>query len=246
MFLQSTPAEVPTVEETVVQFVAAVVSWVPRLLSGLLFLAVAYLFIRAVRYVVRSLLERVYPANQKLVVSLAVAVLNVFLWFGASLALLKIVGLGEVAASLGTAAGFIGLGIAFALNEMIADTVAGVYLLRDPDFNEGYRVETANVTGTVEAIDLRKTRLRTDEDELVVLANRDVEEKWTKDPVEETAETGVTADAERVEAATTAEGEDSTGAATADGTVSGAERPTEGDDVTKSLATVVRRMLRRG
>jgi len=38
-----------------------------------------------------------------------------------------------------------------------------VYLLRDPDFNPGDRVTTEAVTGTV------------------VLANRDVEKRWTKE-----------------------------------------------------------------
>ena len=41
------------------------------------------------------------------------------------------------AASLGTATGFIALGVAYALSDMIEDTVAGVYLLRDPDFAVG-------------------------------------------------------------------------------------------------------------
>lgn len=155
---------------------------IPRALSGLLFLALAYLSIRLVLWIARSVLERVYPEQQQLIVELFVAVVGLFLWFGAALALLKIVGLGDVAASMGTAAGFIGLGIAFALKEMIADTVAGVYLLRDRDFNPGDAVDTASVTGTVEAVDLRKTRIRTEDDNLVVVANRDVEKKWVQKP----------------------------------------------------------------
>ena len=129
--------------------------------------------------VTRFVLSRLWPAEQKLIVDLSVAVVGLFLWFGAALALLKIVGLGGIAASLGTAAGFIGLGVAFALKEMIADTVAGVYLLRDSDFNHGDAVTTASVTGTIVDIDLRKTRIRADNGDLVVVANRDVEKKWT-------------------------------------------------------------------
>jgi len=125
----------------------------------------------------------VYPPEQKLIVDLSVAIANVFLWFGAGLALLKIVGMEDIAASLGTATGFIGLGIAFALKEMIADTVAGVYLLRDPDFNEGDLVTTASVTGTIVGIDLRKTRIRSEEGDLTVVANRDVEKKWVQEAV---------------------------------------------------------------
>jgi len=44
------------------------------------------------------------PAGQELMVSLSVTAAAVFLWFGVGLTLLKIVGRGDVAASLGTAA----------------------------------------------------------------------------------------------------------------------------------------------
>lgn len=140
----------------------------------------AYLVIKIVLLVVGSVFDRIYPNEQELIVELSVAVVGLFLWFGAALAFLKIVGMGDVAVSLGTAAGFIGLGVAFALKEMISDTVAGVYLLRDQDFEYGDVVETASVTGTVAGIDLRKTRIRTEDGDLIVLANREVEKKWTK------------------------------------------------------------------
>lgn len=171
------------VEAVLEEFVRGVVEAIPRVLLGVLFLAIAYVFIKVVVVVVRRVLSGVYPESERLVVDLVVAVVGVFLWFGAALALFKIVGLGDVAASLGTASGFIGLGVAFALKEMIADTVAGVYLLRDPDFNEGDVVESASVTGEIVSIDLRKTRLRMDDGDLVVVANRDVEKKWRQDAV---------------------------------------------------------------
>jgi small-conductance mechanosensitive channel len=176
----SIAAEGSIVREVLVEFVEGVVRAIPNVLSGLVFLFLAFLVIKLVLSVTRSVFDRIYPENQELIVDLAVTVVGLFLWFGAALALLKIVGLGDVAASLGTAAGFIGLGVAFALKEMIADTVAGVYLLRDEDFNEGDVVDTASVSGTVTGIDLRKTRIRSEEGNLVVLANRDVEKKWVQ------------------------------------------------------------------
>ena len=71
-------------------------------------------------------------------------------------------------------------GVAIALTEMLADTVASVSLLDDAD-SEGDRVTTASVTGTVVGIDLRKTRIRDDNGDLVVVANRDVEKKWIQE-----------------------------------------------------------------
>jgi small-conductance mechanosensitive channel len=152
----------------------------PRLLSGLVFLTVAYVAIRLLTGVLRRTLDSVYPDNQRLVADLGVTIASIFLWFGAALTLLKIFGMGEIAASLGTAAGFVALGVSYALSNMLADTVAGVYLLRDPDFNPGDEIKADPVTGIVTAIELRKTRFRNAEGETVVVANRDVEKKWTK------------------------------------------------------------------
>ncbi|MFB6281858.1 MAG: mechanosensitive ion channel family protein [Haloferacaceae archaeon] len=186
---QITPATDAPARTVVTDFVAGILGALPRLLSALLFLVLAYVAIRVVRLATRSFLDRLYPADQDLVVDLGVTVVSLFLWFGAGLAVLQIVGMGEIAASLGTATGFVALGVAFALKEMIADTVAGVYLLRDPDFNEGDLVTAASVTGTIRSIDLRKTRIRTGDGDLVVVANREVEKRWTREEGSE-AETG--------------------------------------------------------
>jgi small-conductance mechanosensitive channel len=62
---------------------------------------------------------------------------------------------------------------------MIADAVAGVYLLRDPDFNPGYEVDIGGTVGEVKAIELRKTRLDVDGD-TVVRGNAEIEKKWTR------------------------------------------------------------------
>lgn len=182
MVVQPPPRQIgePVVNDVLNEFLSGIVSALPGILSGALFLTLAYVLIRIVLSIARSVLDRLYVEEKDLIVDLAVAIVGIFLWFGAALAFLKIVGLGDVAASLGTASGFIGLGVAFALKEMIADTVAGVYLLRDEDFSEGDVVETASVTGTVTGIDLRKTRIRADDGDLIVLANRDVEKKWVR------------------------------------------------------------------
>jgi len=166
---------------SITDFVQSVAVALPRLLSGAVFLALAYVTVRIVLSLVRGSIHRVYVGDRELVGDLLVTLLAVFLWFGVALTFLKIVGMGDIAASLGTAVGFIALGVSYALSEMIEDTVAGVYLLRDPDFNVGYRVEAKGVTGTVAAIELRKTRIDTDDGDRIVLANREIEGKWTYD-----------------------------------------------------------------
>ncbi|WP_049985604.1 mechanosensitive ion channel family protein [Halobellus rufus] len=179
-----------TVQRTVNEFAAGIQQAAPKLLTGVVFLLLAYVAIRLVTSAIRRTLAAVYPDEQGLIVDLGATVAGIFLWFGAALTLLEILGMGEIAASLGTAAGFVALGVSYALSNMIADTVAGVYLLRDPDFNPGDEVKSDPVTGVVEAIELRKTRFRNEAGETVVVANRDVEKKWTK-----TVDENATADA---------------------------------------------------
>ncbi|WP_435318785.1 mechanosensitive ion channel domain-containing protein [Haloarchaeobius sp. TZWSO28] len=169
------------VQETLTTFQQGVLDAFPRLVMGLVFLTLSYVGIKIVLKLVHSALDALYPEEQDLIVSLGVTVIGVFLWFAAGLALLKILGMGDVAASLGTATGFIALGVSYALSGMIADTVAGVYLLRDPDFNPGYRITTDGFTGEVRSIGLRKSRIQLENGDVVVLANGTVEKKWTRE-----------------------------------------------------------------
>lgn len=168
------------VERTVNDMAAGVQAALPRILSAVVFLVLAYLGIKLVLALLQRFLARVYAERESLVVQLLVTIAGLFLWFGVGLATLKILGLGEIAASLGTAVGFVALGVSYALSDMIEDTVAGVYLLKDPDFEVGDRVEAAGLEGTITAIELRKTRVERPNGDTTVLANRDVEAKWTK------------------------------------------------------------------
>lgn len=174
----STAADVLT--STIESFLADILSGVPAMLTGLFFLVFAYLFIKLVRYGLGSLLAGIYPAEQQLVADFIRILVTVFLWFGAGLVFLSLLGLENIAASLGTAAGFIALGVSYALSEMIEDTVAGIYLLQDPDFNPGDRVTAEGVTGTVSAIGLRKSRFELDNGDTTVRANSAVESDWTR------------------------------------------------------------------
>lgn len=169
------------IAETTEQFIDQLTATVPDLLSGLLFLVLAGIVVKLVVSLVESSLTKWYPTEQRLIADLVVSVLSVFLWFGVALAFLEIVGLGAIALSLGTSTGFIALGVSYALSEMIEDTVAGVYLLRDPDFNVGDQVETDVGTGTLAAIELRKCRIDTPDGNRLVVANRDIETRWTRD-----------------------------------------------------------------
>lgn len=148
-----------------------------KLAKTALFLALATLGIRIAADVLRSVTSRKY--SESVVVELVVDAGRFFMWFGAILITLSILGFSGIAASMGTASGFVALGVAFALKNVISDTVAGAYLAQDPDFNSGDRVEVDGSEGVIEDVGLRKTRLRLESGDLRVINNSDAEKKWT-------------------------------------------------------------------
>jgi small-conductance mechanosensitive channel len=166
------------VEQVLSGFVDRLVAAAPRVLSGALFLVVAVLGVKVARAVLHQVLVRTVPEERAIYRQFVETVVAIFLWFGVLLAFLSVVGLEQIAAALGTATGFLALGVSYALSGMLEDVVAGVYLLRDPDFMPGDTVTVGETTGEVSAIELRKTRFVVDGD-VVVRANADIEKRWT-------------------------------------------------------------------
>lgn len=174
----ATPESV--LRETGTTFTSQLVAALPDLLTAGLFLVLAYVAIRTIQWLTRRSLQRMYPTDQRLIVDFAVLVVGAGLWFAAVLALLTILGMRNIAASMGAASGFVALGVAYALSDVIADTVAGIYLLKDPDFNYGDRVTVDDVTGEVTDIGLRKSRIELDDGDRVVFGNETVDKGWTR------------------------------------------------------------------
>lgn len=177
MLLQASTAGV--FEQAVADLVAEFVATLPAIIGGVLFFAVAVTAVAVVMRLFRAGLRRALPTAEPAYRQFVARIVAIFLWFGVLLAFLSAIGLENVAASLGTASGFLALGVSYALSGMLADAVAGVYLLRDPDFNPGDEVSVGDMTGVVSAIELRKTRFAVGDD-TVVRANANIEERWTK------------------------------------------------------------------
>ncbi|WP_299331903.1 mechanosensitive ion channel domain-containing protein [Haloplanus sp.] len=160
-------------------FLSRLVDAVPTLITGVVFLVSAALLVKLVLAVLKTALARAMAGESPVYRRFISTVVAGSLWFGVGLSTLSVVGLDGIATSLGTAAGFLALGVSYATSEMIADAVAGVYLLRDPDFEAGDRIRVDSMEGIVESIELRKTRFSVKGD-TVVRGNADIEAGWTK------------------------------------------------------------------
>lgn len=148
-----------------------------KIITAAVFIILASLVISHSGKVVRKVLSRKFEEDT--ILNLLESVSKGLLWFSAILIALSILGFSEIAAALGTAAGFVALGVSFALKDVLSDTVAGIYLAKDLDFNNGDQVEVDGIKGEITNVGLRKTRLRLEDGNLRVINNSDAEKKWT-------------------------------------------------------------------
>ena len=73
-------------------------------------------------------------------------------------------------------AGVVGLAVAFASRETLADFFGTLVIILDAPFRCGDRIEVTGVDGIVEEVGIRSTRIRTRNETLVVIPNRQIAE----------------------------------------------------------------------
>jgi moderate conductance mechanosensitive channel len=92
---------------------------------------------------------------------------------------LQSLGLNRIALAVGGTISLVALGIASAAAGNLGDIIAGVFLASDPDFGTGFTITSKEITGTIERIDLRKTRIRAADGKLHIVPNKMIEsEIW--------------------------------------------------------------------
>lgn len=92
---------------------------------------------------------------------------------------LQSLGLNQIALAVGGSISLAALGIASAASGNLGDIIAGIFLASDPDFGNGFTVTSGDLSGVIERIDLRKTRIRAPDGKLHVVPNKKIEnEVW--------------------------------------------------------------------
>ncbi len=92
-------------------------------------------------------------------------------------------GYGDFLQSLATVAAAATLAIGFAMQDVIANFVAGVFIFTDRPFRIGDWIEWDDQSGVVEDISLRVTRVRTFDNELLTVPNSVLTDGVIKNPV---------------------------------------------------------------
>lgn len=155
---------------TLTSYVQFLLGQVP---GAILTLVVGWLVIK----LVSGLLSRMLKAAkvEPTIVSLGCSAVTAAGWIIVIAAVLQALGLDQVALAVSGSIALIALAVATGAAGTTGDIVAGVFLAGDPDFKVGYTVTAAGVTGVIERIDLRKTRIRAEDGKLNVVPNKAVE-----------------------------------------------------------------------
>lgn len=89
-----------------------------------------------------------------------------------SLGLVALLGVfGVPMTALGTVVGLIGLGISFALKDIIANFISGIFILINRPFQIGDQIKVAGEEGTVQDIEIRATSIKTYDGRKVIVPN---------------------------------------------------------------------------
>jgi small-conductance mechanosensitive channel len=155
------------------QYAPALVSAVTTVVLFVVVFAVLYLLGRVVlvRTVEASLRHR---DVEETLVGLAVSTTVVITAVLAIALAATVAGFGIVLAAFATLAGALALAVGFAAQDLIANFVAGVFIIQDEPFTVGDWIEWGDQGGVVREIQLRVTKLETFDNQLVTVPNSDL------------------------------------------------------------------------
>ncbi len=143
----------------------------PRIGAALVVLVVLWALARAVRWLLRRYLGPRHTPSFTTVMSKIAGWAVLTTGF---LAAITIVFPSVKPVDLLAGLGFFSLAIGFAFQDILENTLSGVLMLFRQPFASGDQIEVQGQTGTVEAITIRETRLKTFDGQLILIPNRDV------------------------------------------------------------------------
>ena len=138
-------------------------------LKVILILVAAFFGIGLVKRVVKRFLRSTtLPLDTQLFIRRSVVYV---LWFIVLLYVTAELHLGEILYPVLGASVLVGAALALAVKDALSDAVAGLFLLSDKHFNIGDEITTMSYKGEIIDLTLRKTRLKTSDGTIVILAN---------------------------------------------------------------------------
>ena len=138
-------------------------------LRAILILIVAFIVIGFIGRVIRRFLSTtILPPDTQ---NLLRRTLTYILWFIAIMSIMAELNLEKILMPIMGISILAGAAVALAVKDILADALAGIYLLLDRHFNIGDQIETMKYKGEIIDVTLRKTRVKIEDGTIVVLPN---------------------------------------------------------------------------
>lgn len=147
-------------------------STAPSIPKAIILVIVGIIAIR----VISKVLVRVLGVAKlpKATIKVAVKLVDIVLWMLLIIAFLQLAGLSNVAFAISGAFAVLALAFSNGFSATVGDTISGINLSRDRHFRIGDRVKVGadqKVEGIIIDMDVRKTRLKDEKDEIFVVPN---------------------------------------------------------------------------
>ncbi|PID70285.1 hypothetical protein CSB37_02775 [bacterium DOLZORAL124_38_8] len=146
------------------QFFSDFISALPLWIAAIVVMVVAYFFAKFIKNIVGNRLA-MRQLNQEIIILGERAAFTITLTLGVVISF-KIVNI-----NLDTLIGFMGLGIGFALQDILSNFFAGVLILTQNKFKIGDIIRLEDIMGTIEEIDARTTQIRSFDGTSLVIPN---------------------------------------------------------------------------
>ncbi len=152
-------------------FLQPFITLAPKIPNAIINLIIGYVIIKIVMFILRKSIK--YFRLTKSVRGLVLACINAFLWAFLIMHLLEILGLSSLVVIISGSAVFLGFILNQGLAQTISDIASSISLAQDKDFRIGSRVSLneGKTIGEIIALDMRKVRIRDDEDKIHILPN---------------------------------------------------------------------------
>jgi small-conductance mechanosensitive channel len=143
--------------------------WIKPYLIVIVVVIVAFIVIGFVnRILKRSIAKTMLPIDAQVFLRKGIVY---FLWFSVLMYIMAELNLQELLVPLLGASFLVGAAVALAVKDILADAMAGIFLLTDKHFDIGDEIETMKHKGVIISVSLRKTRIRTDDSTVAILPN---------------------------------------------------------------------------
>lgn len=155
------------------QYIPAIISAIATIILFVVAFVVIYLLGKY--FIVRAIERSLRRKNvDETLVGLALSTTVVVAAVVAVALAATIAGFGVVLAAFATMGGALALAVGFAAQDLIANFVAGIFIIQDEPFEVGDWIEWNGNSGVVREIELRVTKLDTFDNQLVTVPNSDL------------------------------------------------------------------------